>query len=507
MILKGTCDESPLDWVYYATKNDKSIFYEGYKNSKIILANGSWHMKDSTATATDLIVEMPAGQDGSKLPLGRHLWSNLNTACNRNDLQPHSMTISKCVAGDQFSCNSGECVGIFQRCNKNVDCFDGSDEKNCRTIRIPDSYQKSAPPELDKELEESNPIITQIKILNIDSVDTVSMKVGLTIDIHLTWRDPNLIYENVLVGREKFNTFKMVSEEEHSKIWLPMKQVIHGNGVLGTKIEDDIFYVKVVGKSKPEKISLEESVESLLYEGSENDLTINQRFKLEYRCEFFLANYPFDEQVCNFKLMMNLQGNYTVKLLGNTPPIIYDGPKILTEFAVTKITANATLSEFLTTFTFYIHLERLYMQVLSTTFFQTILLWLIAYFTLYININDFGNRFMGAITSLLVLAALLSSINASLPQTAYFKNIDAWFFFFVINIVIIVFLHIIIDILLNRESAYSVAPKKPGSITKVGVVEDEKRKMSLVVNTAAQIVIPILITLFLFVYMLITLTH
>ena len=277
--------------------------------------------------------------------------------------------------------------------------------------------------------------------------------------------------------------------------------------MLGTKIEDDIFYVKVAGKTNPKKMSLEESVEALLYEGYQNDLIINQRFKLEYRCEFFLANYPFDEQVCKFNLVMNLEGNNTIKLVGNDPPIIYDGPKILTEFQITDISANATLSEFKTTFTFYIELERLYMQTVSTTFFQTILLWMIAYFTLHINITDFGNRFMGAITSLLVLAALLSSINSSLPQTAYFKNIDAWFFFFVINIVILVFLHIIIDIFLNRESMYTVSPKRPDSMTKVGNGIEEKKKKSEIVNTSAKIIIPVIIFLFLGVYMCVTLAH
>ena len=87
------------------------------------------------------------------------------------------------------------------------------------------------------------------------------------------------------------------------------------------------------------------------------------------------------------------------------------------------------LSEYETRFIYSIKLERLYMQALSTTFFQSFLLSVIAYFTLYINIVDFTNRFMGALTSLLVLAALLSSINSSLPQTAYFKHINFWFWY------------------------------------------------------------------------------
>ena len=35
-------------------------------------------------------------------------------------------------------------------------------------------------------------------------------------------------------------------------------------------------------------------------------------------------------------------------------------------------------------------------------------------------------RFMGALTSLLVLASLLASIEENLPKTSYFKKIDVW---------------------------------------------------------------------------------
>ena len=151
-------------------------------------------------------------------------------------------------------------------------------------------------------------------------------------------------------------------------------------------------------------------------------------------------------------------------------------------------------------------LERLYMQAVSTTFFQSFLLWFIAYFTLYINISDFANRFMGALTSLLVLAALLSSINSSLPQTAYFRHIDIWFFCFVINIVIIIFVHIFVDIFLNRENEHPVAPTGLTSMVKI-LDTKEKKKMSAVINLVAKIIIPVIIFLFLIVYFDVTIDH
>ena len=140
---------------------------------------------------------------------------------------------------------------------------------------------------------------------------------------------------------------------------------------------------------------------------------------------------------------MNVKGNNSIRPSENKSPIIYDGPKIITEFKITDVYANTSLTEYESKFIYSIKLERLYMQTLTTTFFQSFLMWALAYFTLFIKISDFGNRFMGALTSLLVLAALLSSINSSLPQTSCFKHIDVWFFWFIINIGIIIFVHIV----------------------------------------------------------------
>ena len=52
---------------------------------------------------------------------------------------------------------------------------------------------------------------------------------------------------------------------------------------------------------------------------------------------------------------------------------------------------------------------------------------------------------MGAVTALLVLAALLSSIGDTLPKTAYFKFIDLWFNWFIGNIFLIILIHVVID--------------------------------------------------------------
>ena len=83
-------------------------------------------------------------------------------------------------------------------------------------------------------------------------------------------------------------------------------------------------------------------------------------------------------------------------------------------------------------------------QVISTLF-PCCLLWLLSYFSLFIQILNFNNRFMGSVTILLVLVSLRGSIANDLPKTSYFKYIDLWFMFYITNIFFIITYHIYLD--------------------------------------------------------------
>ena len=41
----------------------------------------------------------------------------------------------------------------------------------------------------------------------------------MTVEIHFTRRDPRLIFENILDGKEKFDLFKVVAKREIEMIW------------------------------------------------------------------------------------------------------------------------------------------------------------------------------------------------------------------------------------------------------------------------------------------------
>ena len=79
------------------------------------------------------------------------------------------------------------------------------------------------------------------------------------------------------------------------------------------------------------------------------------------------------------------------------------------------------------------------------TFIPTLIIWLFGYSTLFINMSDFSDRFMGAGTSLLVVVTLVSAISGDLPKTSYMKLIDTWFLWHAISILAIIFYHIMLN--------------------------------------------------------------
>ena len=62
LTLKGSCYESPVDWVYFIkTDKDQQVFYQGYKTTKIVLVDGHWTILDAAANQAELNVKLIEG--------------------------------------------------------------------------------------------------------------------------------------------------------------------------------------------------------------------------------------------------------------------------------------------------------------------------------------------------------------------------------------------------------------------------------------------------------------
>ena len=299
-------------------------------------SEGMWALKEMVREADYSLELHPASVDSFQAisPLGRNIWLYNDPACGASSLSNLSVTLSSCTLGSQFSCTSGQCIGIYGRCNGEVECADESDEENCKTIHFPDTYDKDQVPELEKKERRPNPIHTHVNILSIDFVDTVSMTVGLTIVLSLTWRDRRLDFHNLLRQEKFFADAVEVTNEERERLWLPMPNIIHENAILGNIEEDKRSYVNILPKKAAEEMTLDMSEENLVYLGSDNDLLMSKQFKLKFRCIFVLVFFPFDTQSCQFLIVMNIKGNTSIALDNSLTSIQYDGPFKLNEFEV-----------------------------------------------------------------------------------------------------------------------------------------------------------------------------
>ena len=152
-----------------------------------------------------------------------------------------------------------------------------------------------------------------------------------------------------------------------------------------------------------------------------------------------------------------------------------------------------------TSFTYTIRFHRLYMTHLTSTYFQSFLMWFLAYLTLYIQIEDFSNRFMGTVTALLVLVALLASIVDKLPQTSYFKFIDLWFTFFIINIIFLIMFTVFEDAVLRSEERVLFLNTSVGHD---GAKQETGRKRAIKYNWIAKMIFPLIVLVFCILYFL-----
>ena len=148
-------------------------------------------------------------------------------------------------------------------------------------------------------------------------------------------------------------------------------------------------------------------------------------------------------------------------------------------------------------------MKRNYTSQIISIFFPTWLLSLLAYLTLFIDLSNFNNRFMGSVTFLLVLVSLLGSLGNSLPRTTYFKYIDCWFFWYVTNNIFIIAYHVFLDrVKLTNDEVMPVENDKGDNAKNWFVfIRSSKREQ---INQKAFVLFPALTILFNIAYFILT---
>ena len=307
-----------------------------------------------------------------------------------------------------------------------------------------------------------------------------------------------LTFANLAQGGK--NTVQFQTAET---LWIPLDYGIHENAIIGEIYEDSKDGVQIESLTSPLPMDGGLAIQNRLFSGTNNTLGIARRYRIKYTCTFTLKYFPFDRQNCTFTMKMKSDKYTTVSLVEGDRAVYYDGPEMVKQFQIEKITSSTALDSNQTTFNFTIIMQRLFTDQLITTFFPTCLLWLLAYFTLFITVDDFNDRIMVAVTALLVLAALLSSINGSLPDTSYFKYIDLWFLWYTTNIFLITAFHIVLDQIDSSSGSSSMVISSSAARVDQGkaiIIEKDNGCKKTKINKSAAKIFPAMTIIFNVVY-------
>ena len=196
--------------------------------------------------------------------------------------------------------------------------------------------------------------------------------------------------------------------------------------------EDAEFYRGYAWRrSKPVISGLDVSVEDQIFEGSKNAIILKREFYHDFKCDFDLLWYPFDRQTCYMNFTVQGQTARSLILRRDQKFIPYYGQKFLVEYTVEgqELIIEPVSGGNFSTAAVQLNFRRRVIYHLLNIFLQSLFLVLTGYMSLFFHVNNFSDRVMVALTVMLVMASLQSSIQDSVPKTAYFKFIDWWILF------------------------------------------------------------------------------
>ena len=152
----------------------------------------------------------------SDFPLGRQKWNLIqgDTICNNEIGSSIQLTFSTCYPG-KFTCDSGQCVPLEERCNIELNCEDQTDENNCVGLKIGSNYAKEKIPV--SVTADPTIIYINVSLQAFPSISTKDNKFSTDFYLKIRWYDLRLDMWDLDHDFSK----NSLSKEELDAIWKP----------------------------------------------------------------------------------------------------------------------------------------------------------------------------------------------------------------------------------------------------------------------------------------------
>ncbi|XP_066965653.1 uncharacterized protein [Macrobrachium rosenbergii] len=180
-----------------------------------------------------------------------------------------------------------------------------------------------------------------------------------------------------------------------------------------------------------------------IYQSQNVSLVQKNFYSGSFSCNFGLFKYPFDTQVCS--VLIKLDSADTSVITFSNATVEYSGLINLPKYAVHNIVVELSERVGYAVMEVKFQLKRRWSLLVLTIFIPTLLLICIGYVTLFIKLQAFQVRAVMTLTTLLVLYTLFNQVSSNLPDTAYIKMIDIWFFFCIFLIFSVIIVHIAVE--------------------------------------------------------------
>lgn len=186
---RGLCEGTKIDRKYTLQLNRSTghSFWKGFAKSKIDWNPDTENYQLKAFGREEVLAEY---NKTSYFPVGLRTWWLLNDTCDEFKPRKVTLLLTQCK-NDEFSCSDGSCIKMTQKCDRNQNCEDGSDELSCEEIldskRVGRNYKSHVPPK--NESGGYTDVSLSVNISKISDIQEVSKTISLKFAVTLQWFD------------------------------------------------------------------------------------------------------------------------------------------------------------------------------------------------------------------------------------------------------------------------------------------------------------------------------